>query len=72
MATIAGHTFTDTPQGKRVCVCGRAWIDVAPATRADIGKAGWAHSGALTEGEYQQIDQERERVWLLGIGKAIA
>jgi hypothetical protein len=43
-------------------------VDVAPASRVDIGKAGWAHSGNLTENELNQIDAERERRWRVGMG----
>jgi hypothetical protein len=68
--TIAGHTFTETPEGKRVCACGKSWIDVAPASRSDLGTAGWAHTGTLSESELYEIEQERERIWLRGVGRA--
>lgn len=67
MSQIAGHTFVDGPEGKK-CACGKLWLDVAPASRADIGQAGWAHAGSLTEAEYNEIDRERERIWEVGKG----
>lgn len=66
--TIAGHTFAIGDDGKERCACGKEWVDVAPATKADIGKQGWAHQGTLTENELAQIDAERERRWRLGMG----
>lgn len=68
MSTIAGHTFVLSPDGKEKCACGKEWIDVAPASKQDIKKLGWAHSGELTETEYGQIDAERERRWRIGMG----
>lgn len=62
MSTIAGHTFADTPSGLR-CSCGKSRSDVLAARRSDIGQVGFAHTGALNEAEYQQIECERERVW---------
>ncbi len=38
------------------------------AHKEDINKLGWAHSGTLTETEYNQIDAERERIWRLAKG----
>jgi len=68
MTTIAGHTFVDKI-GERVCRdCGKTWVYVAAATKQNIHQNGWAHSGTLTEHEYKQIDDERERLWRLGMG----
>jgi hypothetical protein len=39
------------------------WIHVATATRGDIGKAGIAHALQLTEGEYTEIERERDRIF---------
>ena len=61
--SIAGHSFVDTPHG-RVCGCGRRWVDIASVTRDDIGKLDIAHSGALNGQEADEIDAERERLWL--------
>ena len=66
--TIAGHTFIDTPEGRLCRDCGKLWVDVALAHKEDINHLGWAHQGALTEHEYQQIEAERDRLWNLGKG----
>ena len=66
--TIAGHTFIETLDGRKCRDCGMLWVDVALAHKEDIGKMGWAQNGALTEHEYKQIDDERNRVWELAKG----
>lgn len=66
--SIAGHTFVIGDDGKERCACGKTWVDVAPASRLDVGKVGWAHAGALNVSEYEEIDRERERRWCLGMG----
>jgi hypothetical protein len=68
MATVAGHTFVDSLDGRKCQGCGKLWVDIAPVTRDDIGRAGWAHSGQLTQDEYEQIVAERERIWRLAMG----
>ena len=79
MVMIAGHTFADGPGGRR-CTgnifdqetglsipCCRMWLDIRDVTEADIGKRGFAHTGALSTTEYSQILEERqteqERIW---------
>jgi hypothetical protein len=70
MPTIAGHTFEMAPDGRR-CVtgeCRKLWADISYATKDDIGKSGWAHTGTLSQPEYDQIVAERNRLWELGRG----
>lgn len=67
--TTAGHTFLPDPFGRLVCTCGRRWIDIAGATRDAIGHAGWAHIGALSASEYEEIAAAREAAWLRGLGR---
>lgn len=62
MTPIAGHLFRETLAGS-VCDCGARWRDVLGARREDINTLGWAHTGALLEREYLEIEAERERVW---------
>ena len=57
---IAGHTFS-LPGGR--CSCGRRFSDISGVTRADVGLYGLAHTGALTEFEYDQIQREIARLW---------
>lgn len=68
MPTIAGHTFVMQSDGTRKCTCGKDWRDVAPATKHDLRKVGWAHSGELTENELAQIHAECDRLWEVGKG----
>lgn len=74
MASIAGHTFTESPTGRRCMVhnstgalCYRSWISIKDTCRTDVGKYEIAHSGSLTENEYMDIERERvreiEAVW---------
>lgn len=62
MTLIAGHHFRETIHGL-VCECGARWRDVLQARREDVGSLGWAHTGALLEREYLEIEAERERLW---------
>jgi hypothetical protein len=64
---IAGHTFVEQRHG-RVCECGCRWVNIAGVSREDVGKADIAHSGSLTEAEYEQIVAERMRAWEAGRG----
>ena len=64
---IAGHTFTETPEGRR-CHCGRRWVDIAGTQPDQIGHPHIAHVGCLTTAEYCQIEAERERGWALAMG----
>lgn len=59
---IAGHVFTDGPTG-RVCICGKRWADLLTAREDAIGQSGWAHVGALSRPEYDQIVAERDRAY---------
>jgi hypothetical protein len=61
--TLAGHTFAVGPNGSACSTCGRRLIDVLTATVADIGRYGVACYGALSEGEYNGIEAERDRLW---------
>lgn len=64
MTLIAGHLFRETIHG-RACGCGVRWVDIAAVQREHIGRLGWAHTGALLEGEYDEIRAEVERFWAL-------
>jgi hypothetical protein len=67
--TIAGHTFIEAPDGRRRCRdCNKAWVDVAGATKDDINRSWWCHSGVGSETEYKQVEAERDRLWELGKG----
>lgn len=57
---IAGHTF-DRASG--LCTCGRKFSDISGAQFENVGKEHWAHSGGLTQNEFDQIVAERERLW---------
>lgn len=63
MRIIAGHTFIDTHRGVACEGCGVLYVHVMVATKDDINKKGYCHSGSLTENEYNQIVQERDRLW---------
>ena len=63
---VAGHLFQK--DGK--CLCGKRFDDISGALNEDIGKLGWAHSGQLTSGEYDQIAKERDRIWSHVVGCA--
>lgn len=73
MASIAGHNFDSGPLGN-ICSnthyvdgvevrCNKNLVDILGATRADIGKEGWACVSTLSENEYNQIEAERNRIW---------
>lgn len=62
MATIAGHTFVDTPMG-RMCSCGRRFVDICGTTKADRGKPNIAHHGNVNDTEIDEIDAENSRIW---------
>ncbi len=64
--SIAGHVFQDNER----CVCGMRFADIAVATPEAVGQMGWAHTSTLTQFEYNQIDEERERLWKLVVGSA--
>lgn len=66
--TIAGHNFIRTTAGLTCEGCQRRLVDVTGATKADIGKAGWAHSGLLTHAEYEEIVAYRDALWLAVTG----
>ena len=40
------------------------------AERGDIGKPLYAHTGCLTEREYEEIEKERDRIWSMVYGVA--
>ncbi len=63
---IAGPVFHDSPIG-RVCDCGARWVDALMARRSDVGMLGFAHTGALLEREYLEIEAERDRIWECGM-----
>lgn len=63
MKEIAGHQFEINSLGKRVCVCGIHWVQIASVTREDINKTGLAHVGTLLEREYLEIEAEVDRIW---------
>lgn len=70
MPYIAGHDFEHTPGGRRCKLgeCRKLWADISYVTKDDIGKSGWAHTGALNQAEYDQIVAERDRLFELGRG----
>lgn len=68
MATIAGHTFVETPDGRRCTGCNKLFVDIAGVTEDQIEKTGWAHSGTLTRHEYNQIKDEVNQLWEIGRG----
>ena len=39
------------------------FADISVAERGDIGKPVYAHTGCLTEREYDEIARERDRIW---------
>ena len=70
----AGHTFdryTDRCIGTKMTadgpmICGTRWLDIHDVDQSCVGKPGWAHvnnlgSDYLSQGEYAQIEKERER-----------
>jgi hypothetical protein len=59
MASIAGHTFDDSPDA--ICTCGRTWAEIADTTEDQVGAGGIAHTMHLTKQEWEQIVAERER-----------
>lgn len=60
---IAGHIFS--LEGK--CSCGYRFADISSARRENVGKPHWAHTGSLTENEYNEIVTERERIYDLAM-----
>ena len=83
--TIAGHTFADTPTGRR-CVayssqvggtCNIRWVDIRSCTEADVEVPnGLAHQSKLTLIELAEIRAEVEReetaIWAAVIDAASA
>jgi len=64
---IAGHYFQPSFWSLGKCsMCGRYLVDILGTSREDIGKLGIAHTGILNEAEYNQIEQERNRLWTMG------
>lgn len=57
---IAGHTFE--PFDSKCKHCGKLITDLMSVTEADVGKLDIAHSGSLTIGEYQSIEDYRNRL----------
>lgn len=68
MGMVAGHTFVERLEGRICANCGQLWTAISGVTKQDIGKTGFAHQGSLTENEYQQIVDERERIWRIAMG----
>ena len=60
---LAGHDFQLGPNGSACQTCKRRLIDVLTARLEDVGRYGVACYGALSEGEYNGIEAERDRVW---------
>ena len=60
MTSVAGHTWTDTPAGRACATCPMTRRHLHAATEEAIGQLGWAHVGALTPSEYEQIVMDRE------------
>lgn len=63
---LAGHVF---PPFKDRCIgevdgapCRKHIIDLMSVTRDDVGKTGIAHTGCLTEYEFNQIVEYKERL----------
>lgn len=64
---IAGHTFDRTGTCTAILragtpeehVCGRRWLDIRNTPREEVGRDGIAHSGVLTESEWQSIAARR-------------
>jgi hypothetical protein len=52
---IAGHEF----DSRGYCKCGRKWLDIRQASEAEVGMAGYAHAGNLTDYEQKQIEGAR-------------
>lgn len=59
---IAGHTFEDSPTGRACTNCGMRWVDLMTCRQENVGQLGWAHTGALTETEWEQIAAEQDRM----------
>lgn len=38
------------------------WVDLMSCRRENVGQLGWAHTGALTETEWEQIAAEQDRM----------
>jgi hypothetical protein len=62
--SIAGHVF-DPLSGK--CSCGKVYSDVSAGPRTAVGDESqsgvWCHQGCLTLFEWQQIQDENERIF---------
>lgn len=55
---LAGHEFAPFQD---TCSCGKKLLDLMSVTKADIGKEGISHYGAMNEIEYQSIEDYRNR-----------
>jgi hypothetical protein len=64
---IAGHEFDLNG------FCRKANCDIKPqarmsdilnATKADLNKLGWAHSGSLNQTELDEITKKKDAIWL--------
>jgi len=56
ITTLAGHNFSSFGGP---CSCGISWFSIRSATLEDLGKPGIAHTGCLTQDEYNQIEAAR-------------
>ena len=55
MTSVAGHSFPNFGP----CHCGLHWPTIRNVTPADVHKPGIAHTGNLSQFEYEQIAAER-------------
>jgi hypothetical protein len=63
MLQMAGHTFDMNVVGQPRCIyCQKPYILLLQCTREDIGKPYIAHSGDLTEAEWDTIAAEQNRL----------
>ena len=60
---LAAHDFITGPGDSACRVCGRKLVMVLTVTADDVGRHGISCYGILSEGEYQAIETERERLW---------
>lgn len=65
---IAGHTFEETPKGRRCTAldhtgktCFVSWLAIRDADKSDLEKPGFAHVGNLDARELDSIVKERLR-----------
>jgi len=56
---IAGHTYDLSGW----CTCNRRFGDISGVTKEDIGQKGWAHTGELSQREFDEIIAERDRLY---------